>query len=166
MEIVNKVELSGIIQMDLADFKPANNSIGIDLAESLWEGLVLREKDFRAWVKAHDWTQYQGKNVHIFCSADAIVPTWAFMLIGSSLVGISAYFLVGTKEDLEKELIVQAIHKLNLEEYQDGKIIIKGCSDISNPSFAMTELIRYLQPVAKSLMYGEPCSTVPLFKRK
>lgn len=166
MEIVNKVEQSGIIQMDLADFKPNSKILGIDLAEALWQGLVLREKDFRDWVKNHDWDQYENSSVYIFCSADAIVPTWAFMLIGSNLVGKCDTFLVGSKEDLEKELIKQAIHQLDLEKYKDGKIIIKGCSDISSPSFAMTELIRFLQPVSKSLMYGEPCSTVPLYKRK
>jgi hypothetical protein len=165
-EIVNKVKESGLISLDLADFKPSVQFVGIDLASCLWEGFVLKEKDFRTWIKDHDWNFYQGKAVYIYCSADAIVPTWAYMLIGSHLVGKADLFLVGTKEDLEKELIRKNIDKLDLTEFNEGRIIIKGCSDISNPNFAMTELIQKLQPVAKSIMYGEPCSTVPLFKRK
>lgn len=164
--IVNKVKESGLISLDLADFKPKQEIFGIDLANCLWQGLVLKEKDFRAWIKEHNWSQYQGKAIYIFCSADAIIPTWAYMLVGSKLVGIAETFLVGTKQELEKEIITQNIRKLRLADFIDGKIIIKGCSDISNPDFAMTELIRHLQPVARSIMYGEPCSTVPLFKRK
>lgn len=165
-EIVNKVKESGLISLDLAEFKPKERLIGIDLAMCLWQGLVLKEKDFRSWVKDHDWEQYKHKSVYIFCSADAIIPTWSFMLVGSHLVGVANTFLVGSKEDLEKELISQQIKQLNLDLYKDGRIIIKGCADISSPDFAMTELIKHLQPVARSIMYGEPCSTVPLFKRK
>ncbi|MFN5844913.1 MAG: DUF2480 family protein, partial [Flavobacteriia bacterium] len=99
-------------------------------------------------------------------SADAIVPTWAYMLVSSQLVGMATDILVGNRSDLEKLLIKQKIDQLNLNDYQDGKIIIKGCSDISNPDHAMTALLIRLQPVAKSIMYGEPCSTVPLYKRK
>jgi hypothetical protein len=164
--IVNKVKESGLISLDLADFKPKEDITGIDLANCLWQGLVLKEKDFRAWVKEHDWAQYQGKSVYINCSADAIIPTWAFMLVGSQLVGVAETFIVGSKEELEKELIARNIRKLALSDFNDGRIIIKGCSDIINPDYAMTELIRHLQPVARSIMYGEPCSTVPLFKRK
>lgn len=164
--IVNKVKESGLISLDLADFKAKGNLHGIDLADCLWQGLVLKEKDFRTWIKEHNWSQYQGKSVYIFCSADAIIPTWAYMLVGSNLVGVADTFLVGTKEDLEKEIVTHNIRKLNFADFSEGRIIIKGCSDISNPDFAMTELIRHLQPVARSIMYGEPCSTVPLFKRK
>lgn len=165
-EIVNKVQESGLIQMDLADFKPTKTIVGIDISEQLWQGLILKEKDFRAWIKEHDWDQYRGKAVYIHCSADAIVPTWAYMLVSSQLVGVASDLLVGNRSDLEKLLIKQRIDALPLNEYQDGKIIIKGCSDISNPDHAMSELLIKLQPVAKSIMYGEPCSTVPLFKRK
>lgn len=165
-EIVNKVQDSGLIQMDLADFKPSKDITGIDIADQLWQGLILKEKDFRAWIKEHDWVQYNGKAVYIHCSADAIVPTWAYMLISSQLVGIASDILVGDRTDLEKLLIKQKIDELNLSDYTDAKIIIKGCSDISNPDHAMSELLIRLQPVAKSIMYGEPCSTVPLFKRK
>lgn len=165
-EIVNRVQDSGLIPMDLADFKPKMELVGIDIAEQLWQGLILKEKDFRLWIKEHDWTVYSNKAVFIHCSVDAIIPTWAYMLVASQINSIAKDYLVGSKLDLEKQLIKNAILELNLEEFKDGKIIIKGCSDVSCPDFAMVELIHFLQTVAKSIMYGEPCSTVPVFKRK
>jgi hypothetical protein len=163
-EIINRVQESGLIPMDLADFKPQEKIEGIDIAEQLWQGLILKEKDFRAWIKETDWSTYANQAVYIHCSADAIVPTWAFMLVASKLIGIANTVLVGSKEELEKELVKKAIQSIDLEKFMDGKIIIKGCSDIVSPAFAMTELLKKLQPVAKSIMYGEPCSTVPIFK--
>ena len=165
-EIRNKVEESGLIQLDLAQFKPAIEISEIDIAEQLWQGLILKEKDFRTWIKEHDWYQYNAKGVCVYCSADAIVPTWAYMLVASQLNELATYYLVGNRKDLEKELIKNSIAELDLKEFQDGKVIIKGCSDISSPEFAMSELIKRLQPVTKSIMYGEPCSTVPIYKRK
>lgn len=165
-EIINKVKDSGLVPMDLAEFKPKEEIVGIDIADQLWQGLILREKDFRSWIKEHDWQKYSDKAVFIYCSADAIVPTWAYMLVASQLQGIAADFLVGTKSDLEKKLIQKAIFNLNPENFKDQRIIIKGCSDISSPDYAMVELIHFLKPYAKSIMYGEPCSTVPIFKRK
>jgi len=165
-EIINKVKDSGLIPMDLAEFKPRTEIVGIDIAEQLWQGLILKEKDFRTWIKEHDWQSYKNKGVYIHCSADAIVPTWAYMLVASQIEGIASDFLVGTKADLEKKLIREAILQLDPKNYIDGRIIIKGCSDISSPDFAMVELIHFLKPFAKSIMYGEPCSTVPIFKRK
>ena len=164
-EIVNRVQESGLIPMDLADFKPKVEIIEIDIANQLWQGLILKEKDFRSWIKENDWKRYTGKAVFIHCSADAIVPTWAYMLVSSQLVGLSPIFIVGSKIELEKELIKAEIAKIDLTEFIDGRIIIKGCSDIAAPEFAMSELLKFLQPVAKSIMYGEPCSTVPIFKR-
>jgi len=165
-EIVNRVKESGLITIDLAHFKPSNQIVGIDLADQLWQGLVLKEKDFRAWIKDHDWSKYKNLAVFVHCSADAIVPTWAYMLVVSSLEQIGAVYLVGSREDLVKKLIKANIDAINLTEYQDGRVIIKGCSDIGSPEFAMAEMIHKLQPVVKSIMYGEPCSTVPVFKRK
>lgn len=164
--IRNKVEESGLIQLDLADFKPKLELVSVDLSEALWQGLVLKEKEFRSWVKDHNWQIYQGKAVYVHCSADAIVPTWAFMLVASVLIDSAEYFIIGSKEELEKQLISQQITKLALEQFTDGRIIIKGCSDISSPAYAMAELMKRLQPVVQSIMYGEPCSTVPIFKRK
>lgn len=152
--------------MDLADFKPRMPIVQVDIANQLWQGLVLKEKDFRAWVKEHDWTAYVGKAVYVHCSADAIVPTWAYMLIGSALLEQTAHFVIGSRLALEKQLILARIQAEPLDRYVDGRMIIKGCADIADPAYAMTELVKHLQPVAKSIMYGEPCSTVPVFKRK
>lgn len=165
-EIVNRVKESGLIAIDLATFKPSVEIVSIDIADVLWQRLVLKEKDFRQWVKTHDWSAYKGKAVYIYCSEDAIVPTWAYMLIGSQLEEVTSDYIVGSKLDLEKRLIQKRIESEDLTRYKDGRIIIKGCADIKCPEFAMTELVRHLQPVAKSIMYGEPCSTVPVFKRK
>ena len=165
-EIKNKVKGSGLIQLDLADYKPRVPIVGIDLAAQLWQGLVLKEKDFRAWIKENDWDGYENKAVFIFCSADAIVPTWAYMLVASALQSISKKVLVGTQLDLEKALISEAITAIDLTEFQDGKVIVKGCSDIAAPEFAMVTLLAHLQGVVQSIMYGEPCSTVPIYKRK
>jgi len=165
-EIKNKVKDSGLIQLDLADYKPRVSIVGIDLAAQLWQGLVLKEKDFRTWIKENDWTVYEQKAVFIYCSADAIVPTWAFMLVASALQNTAKKVVVGTQLDLEKSLISEAINAIDLSAFQDGKVIVKGCSDIAAPEFAMVTLLTHLQGVVQSIMYGEPCSTVPIFKRK
>ena len=165
-EIRNKIAESGLIQLDLADFKPRIAITGIDLAEHLWQGLVLKEKDFREWISGHDWSIYEGQAVFVFCSADAIIPTWAFMLVTSQLKQTGVFSIVGNSEELTKELINQAIQQLELNAFRDGRIIIKGCSDIAAPAYAMSKLVMHLQPVVKSIMYGEPCSTVPIYKRK
>lgn len=165
-EIVNRVKESGLISIDLADYKSNKEIVSVDIADVLWQGLVLKEKDFRTWVKEHDWSSYSNKAVYVLCSADAIVPTWAFMLIGSQLQESGAFYVIGSRIDLEKALMKVRISEDNLEDYKEGRVIIKGCADVSCPEYAMSELIRYIQPVAKSIMYGEPCSTVPVFKRK
>ena len=165
-EIRNKVKESGLISMDLADYKPKSVLIDIDIADQLWQGMILKEKDFRSWIKEHDWSQYADKAVRIFCSADAIVPTWAYMLVSSQLQGVCEAFIVGSKDELLKKLIVKNIDKISTDEFVDGRVIIKGCSDIPFPDFAMACMVEKLQPVVKSIMYGEPCSTVPVFKRK
>lgn len=166
MEIKNKVKESGIIQLDLADFKPKNELVGIDLSERLYQGLILKEKDFRLWLKENNWQQYEGKAVFIYCSAEAIIPTWAYMLAISKLMPYTEQVLSGTRIDLEKKMIQDNIVSMNLSTMTDQRVIIKGCSDIASPEFAMSELVRVLQPVVKSIMYGEPCSTVPIFKKK
>jgi hypothetical protein len=164
-EIRNKVKESGLVQLDLADYKPTLQLVGIDLAAQLWQGLVLKEKDFRDWIKHHDWMQYQGKAVFIFCSTDAIIPTWAFMLVTSALEKENVYSQVGSEMELTKALIQEAICSIDTNEIKDQRVIIKGCADIADPAFAMSYLVRLLQPHVKSIMYGEPCSTVPIFKK-
>lgn len=165
-EILNKVKESGLISMDLANYKPALSIQEIDLTEQLWQGLILKEKDFRSWIKENNWSTYLDKGIFIHCSADAIVPTWAYMLVASQLTGIANCYIVGTKDELTKKIIEQNINGIDLTEFIDGRVIIKGCSDIPFPDFAMACLVEKLQPVVKSIMYGEPCSTVPVFKRK
>lgn len=165
-EIVNKVQKSGLVQMDLADFKPKTTIKTIDLKENLWQELALKEKDFRAFVKENDWEKYKGSIVGVYCSADAIIPTWAFMLVISKLQEFDVESYVGDAKEVEKELIKKNIDAIDLQDYQDAKLIIKGCADIASPSFVMSELLKKLQPVAASIMYGEPCSTVPVYKRK
>ena len=164
-EIRNKVKESGLIQLDLANYKPTVQMVGIDLAAQLWQGLVLKEKDFRDWIKNHHWAQYQGKAVYIFCSTDAIIPTWAFMLVTSALEKENVYSQVGSEIELTKALIQEAICSIDTNEIKDQRVIIKGCADIADPSFAMSYLVRFLQPHVKSIMYGEPCSTVPIYKK-
>lgn len=163
--IRNKVKESGLIQLDLANYKPKQTLVGIDLSEQLWQGLVLKEKDFRNWIKNHNWAQYAGKAAYIYCSSDAIIPTWAFMLVSSSLQKENIYSQVGSERELAKALIQEEICSIDVEEIQDQRVIIKGCADIPDPAFAMSYLVRFLQPYVKSIMYGEPCSTVPIFKR-
>lgn len=166
-EIRNKVKESGLINLDLADFKPNSAQIvGLDIADQLWQGLVLKEKDFRNYIKTEDWSRYAGKSVFIHCSVDAIVPTWAYMLVATELYPIADHVLVGSKLELEKALIQQKIESFPITGLENGRFIIKGCSDISAPEFAMVCLTQKLQPIAKSIMYGEPCSTVPIYKAK
>jgi hypothetical protein len=164
-EIRNKVKESGLVQLDLADFKPKNEIVGIDIASQLWQGLILKEKDFREWIKLEDWSKFTDKCVYIHCSADAIVPTWAFMLVASSLNGIAKKAIFGNRLDLEKQIIQENIEQINLEELKEKRVIVKGCSDIPSPEYAMITLLNHIQPHILSLMYGEPCSTVPIYKR-
>lgn len=163
--IRNKVKESGLIQLDLAHYKPKLKLVGIDLSEQLWQGLVLKEKDFRNWIKTHNWEQYRGYAVYIYCSTDAIIPTWAFMLVSSALQKENIYSQVGSQQELANALISEEICAIKIEKIQGQRIIIKGCAEISDPAFAMSYLVRYLQPYAKSIMYGEPCSTVPIYKK-
>jgi hypothetical protein len=162
--IKNKVKESGLVQLDLAAFKPKMPLVGIDLAEQLWQGFVLKEKDFRAWIKDHNWAIYQSKAVYIFCSTDAIIPTWAYMLVSSTLQKENVYSQVGTELELAKALIQEEICSIDISTIQE-RVIIKGCADIQDPAFAMSYLVRFLQPLVKTIMYGEPCSTVPIFKK-
>lgn len=164
-EIVNKVKDSGLVQKDLAEYKPRLSMYEIDIAGQLWQGLILKEKDFRAWLKEHDWSQYDNGAVWIHCSEDVIIPVWAYMLITSKLTERNVLSVVGSKTDLEKMLIKKAIEKEDLSNYKDAMLIVKGCTDIQAIDFAMSEFVAHFQKVAKSIMYGEPCSTVPVFKR-
>jgi len=164
-EIVNKVAQSGLITIDLAEFKPLD-LVELDIAPQLWQGMVLKESDFREWVKTHDWSFYTNKNVCVFCSEDAIIPAWAFMLIVSQLTPFTKCSIVGTITDLEKEVIQSDIQKLNKPDFKDKRIVVKGCSEIPHQQYALGVIVNWLQSEVKSIMFGEPCSTVPIYKKK
>ncbi|HTN21964.1 MAG TPA: DUF2480 family protein [Pelobium sp.] len=164
--IVNKVALSGLISFDLADLHQPGERVVYDIKDNLFQGLILREKDFREFIKNNNWEVYKGKNVAVICSADAIVPTWAYMLIASKLAPYANFFVFGDLEVLETSLYLLALEKFPLEKFKDQRIVIKGCGDIAVPTTAFMAITNKLSTIAKSVMYGEPCSTVPIFKRK
>lgn len=164
--IINKVSQSGILTFNLEDYYDKNPRVVFDIKDCLFMGLILKEKDFREFIKGHDWQQYQGQNVSIICSADAIVPTWAYMLIASKLTGIANFYIFGDLEKLENALFQMALSKVNIEAYKDKKMVIKGCGNLPVPTYAYVEITRLFLPVASSIMYGEPCSTVPVYKKK
>jgi len=164
-EIINKVANSNLKVFNLEDIYDPHERVIFDIKDQLYMGMILREKDFREFVKNHDFTQYKDKNVAILCSADAIIPTWAYMLLASKLEGVAHYFVFGNLEDLEKSLYQKALSEVNWEEYRDEKVVIKGCSKVNVPVYAYIEATRKLKPVAEKIMYGEPCSTVPIYKK-
>jgi hypothetical protein len=164
-EIINRVATSGIVSLDLEElYHPGERQI-YDIKDNLWQGMILREKDFREFLKTHDWSQYEGKNVAIICSEDAIVPTWAYMLLAVQLERYANAFVFGDLNMLEYKLFTDAIHKIDLEEFRDKRVVVKGCSKVSVPVSAYVEITRLLKPIVQSLMFGEPCSTVPLYKK-
>lgn len=164
-EIVNKVAKSGLVTLDLGELAPKGERANFDIADHLWQGLVLKEKDFREFVKESDWSQYGNQLVAVYCSADAIIPDWAFMLVVSALRPHAQRVVVGASETMETLLFTEAIRALNPEEYLDARIVVKGCGDIKIPPAAFAEVVNHLQPHVRSIMYGEPCSTVPVYKR-
>ena len=163
---INKVANSGIETINLEEYFPAGERVFIDVKELLFMGLVLKEKDFRDWIKTHNWEQYSQKYVAIYCSSDAIVPTWAFMLISTKLSGIANKVVFGDLNALEATLWESALNELNIDQYKDKKVVIKGCGDLPVSAAAYTNISSKLVPVVQSLMYGEPCSIVPVFKSK
>lgn len=164
--IVNKVALSGLLSLDLEELRHPGERIVYDIKDNLFMGMILKEKDFRAFLKEHDWQQYSEKNVAITCSEDAIVPTWAYMLLTLHLEPYANMVVFGSLEDLEKKLYDEALKDLDVSQYQDARVVVKGCSDNSIPTYVYSEVSRLLKPIVKSLMFGEPCSTVPLYKQK
>lgn len=165
-EIINKVAQSGLVSIDLEAFYPSGERASFDLAPWLYEGLILREKDFRDHVKNQDWNQYKGKHVAVFCSADAIVPLWAYMLISSKLQGVAQTIVQGDSEKLESVLFRNWMDAHDFSQYADKRLIIKGCSHKPVPTDAFLEFVNRAQPYAKNIMFGEPCSTVPVYKKK
>lgn len=165
MEITNKVALSGIITIDLEEFYPQGERVLFDIKDLLFQGLILREKDFREFIKNEDWSKYKNKYVALICSADAIVPTWAYMLLATQLEPYVKRVVFGNFEVLETVLYDEILGKLNINDYKDARVVIKGCGHLPVPKAAYVEIARLLRPIAKSIMYGEACSTVPLYKQ-
>ena len=137
-----------------------------DLKEHLFRGLILKEKDSRASLQSYDWEQFRNKVVGITCSADAIIPMWAYMLVVSYVQPVSEDVLFGGEKEIEQALLVKNISLVNGEDYTGKRVVIKGCGDVAIPEAAYVEITRKLRPFVKSIMFGEPCSTVPIFKRK
>lgn len=163
--IINKVANSGLVTLDLEELYAKGERVIYDLKDNLFMGMILKEKDFREFLKTHDWEQYRNKNIAIICSEDAIVPTWAYMLLTLKLQPVADTIVFGDLKELENKLFYEAIAKINPEEYRNARVVIKGCSKVPVPTSAYVEITRILQPVAQSLMFGEPCSTVPLYKK-
>ena len=163
--IVNRVASSPIVTIDLEDYYHHGERVVFDIAQNLYQGMILREKDFREFVKTHDWESYRGKNVSLTCTVDAIVPVWAYMLLISKLEGIANLTVKGSLDVLEYALFQKALSKIDLDELKGRPVVIKGCGNLPIPESAYVELTMLLKPHVKSLMYGEPCSTVPIYKQ-
>ncbi|MDP5170567.1 MAG: DUF2480 family protein [Bacteroidia bacterium] len=164
-EIVNRIANSPIVTFKLEDHYPEGERMLLDIKEVLFHGMILREKDFRQWIKDHDWSQYQDKHVAVFCSADAIVQSWAWMLLMSVLQPVAATVVMGDEEQLEKELWRRELEQVDWAAMADRPVVVKGCSDRPVPSAIYAEATKYLLPFAKKISFGEPCSTVPVWKK-
>ncbi len=163
-ELVNKVAQSGILTIDLEQYYPEGKRVLLDIKPLLFQELILKEKDFRDFIKNEDWSKYKDSFVAITCTNDAIVPTWAYMLLTLALKPYAKKVVFGSPETLETVLFEEIIDKLDVSGYKDARIVIKGCGDKAVPISAYVALTEKIKPLAKSIMYGEPCSTVPLYK--
>jgi hypothetical protein len=163
---VNKVAESGLISFDLESYYPKGSIKVFDLKEYLFMGLILKEKEFRAALQTTDWTNYQDADVAITCSADAIIPMWAYMLIASYLQPFAKEVVFGDEQKLISTLLLKNLDAVKGEEYTDKRVVVKGCGDVSVPEAAYVAITNKLRPYVKSIMYGEPCSTVPIYKKK
>ncbi len=163
---VNKVAESGLISFDLEEYYPKGEIKIFDLKEYLFMGLILKEKDFRAALQTTDWEQYKEANVAITCTADAIIPMWANMLVASYLQPVASNVVFGDEKKLINTLLLKNLSAVKGEEYTDARVVIKGCGEVEIPEAAYVEITNILRPFVKSIMYGEPCSTVPIYKRK
>lgn len=165
-EIVNRVANSGLVTFDLEAFYQPGERVLIDIRDQLYQGIILREKDFREFIKSHDWAQYKGKFVAITCSADAIIPTWAYMLLTSALQPFARQIVFGTLDDLENKIYADTLSQIDWSQFKSAKVVIKGCSKVHVPAGVYVEATRLMRPFASSIMFGEPCSTVPVYKRQ
>ena len=163
--LINRVANSGLVTIDLEEFYPAGEVVGFDLKDYLFMGMILKEKDFREALKAHDWAQYAGKNLAVYCSVDAIIPLWAYMLVASYAAAHALDVVLGTPDQFTEIAYLKKLAAIDPNDYAGKRLVIKGCSDKPVPASAYLEITRRLQPVALSIMFGEPCSTVPVYKK-
>ncbi|MEO6915445.1 MAG: DUF2480 family protein [Chitinophagaceae bacterium] len=163
--IVNRVSESGLQELNLEDYSPQGEIAEFDMKDYLFMGLILKEKDFREAMKGGDFSCYQNKLVSVICSADAIIPMWAYMLVASYLQPFAKDIVFGNKEVLHQTIFLRELGKINPEDFREKRVVVKGCGDLPVGEFAYLEITRILLPVVKSLMYGEPCSTVPIYKK-
>ncbi|RYY93072.1 MAG: DUF2480 family protein [Chitinophagaceae bacterium] len=164
--LINKVAQSGILSLDLEAYLPAAPVATFDLKDHLFMGLILKEKDFRQALKEKDWSDYAGKHVAVTCSVDAIIPVWAYMLVASYLQPVAREVFVGTEAELYKHIVLRNIDALDSTVYDGQRVVVKGCGDVAIEPYAYAAITQKLLPVVKSVMYGEPCSTVPVYKKK
>jgi hypothetical protein len=164
--MTNKVAESGIITLNLEDYYPKEETAVFDLKEYLFMGLILKEKDFREALKNLDLSSYQDKNIALTCTADAIIPMWAYMLVASYLQPVAKAIVFGNEDLLQKTIFLKNINTINAADYTDKRVVIKGCGELPVTESAYVEITNLLRPVAKSIMFGEPCSTVPIYKKK
>lgn len=165
-EIINKVAQSALTTLDLENYYPIEKVIVFDLKPLLFMEMIIKEKDFRTSLQDTDWTVYQGKPVTVTCSADAIIPMWAYMLVASYLQPVASDVFFGTAEEAIRQIFQKNLESIDIAEFADKRIVVKGCGDLDIGPFAYLAITNKLRPVVKSIMYGEPCSTVPIFKRK
>ena len=163
--IKNKVAESGIFSLDLEEYYPKGETALFDLKDHLFMGLILKEKEFRETLKNYNWEQFRDKYVAITCTADAIIPVWAYMLVASYLAPVAKDVVLGDEKELHRTLFLKNLAAINIHEFTDKRIVIKGCGETPIGEFAYTEITKLLLPVVKSIMYGEPCSTVPIYKK-
>ena len=163
--LVNKVAESGLITLNLEEWYPREEIMVFDLKDHLFMGLILKEKDFREALKNTDWSAYQNQHVAVACSADAIIPAWAYMLVATYLTPVAAGVFQGTPEQYRSSLFLQRIKQIDTQPFIEQRVVVKGCGDLPVGPDAYLEITQILQPVAKSIMYGEPCSTVPIYKK-
>lgn len=165
-EIINKVAQSGLLNLDLEEYYPRAEIVVFDLKPLLFMEMILKEKDFRTALAAIDWSIYQDKTLAVTCTADAIIPSWAYMLVAVSAQPFASTIVFGDKQTALQQVFLENLRAIDIKEFTDKRVIVKGCGDLSVGGFAYMEIARLLRPVVKSILYGEACSNVPVFKNK
>ena len=163
---VNKVAESGLITIDLETYYPKGEVAVFDMKDYLFMQMILKEKDFREALKNLDWSVFSNKNVALTCTADAIIPVWAWMLVATYLQPVAKEIVMGDEKELHKTLFLKNLSAINVNEFTDKRVVIKGCGETPIADYVYMEITKLLRPVAKSIMYGEPCSTVPVYKKR